>query len=41
MGSNVCLTMRVKLAELARANGVHPQTAYRWFREAKREALAA
>jgi putative resolvase len=23
----------VKLAELARANGVHPQTAYRWFRE--------
>src|SRR3984885_13728438 len=24
---------RVKLAEWARANGVHPQTAYRWFRE--------
>jgi putative resolvase len=23
----------VKLAEWARANGVHPQTAYRWFRE--------
>jgi putative resolvase len=25
----------VKLAEWARANGVHPQTAYRWFREGK------
>jgi putative resolvase len=23
----------VKLAEWARVNGVHPQTAYRWFRE--------
>ncbi|MDY6999275.1 MAG: IS607 family transposase, partial [Actinomycetota bacterium] len=23
----------MKLAEWARANGVHPQTAYRWFRE--------
>jgi putative resolvase len=23
----------VKLAGWARANGVHPQTAYRWFRE--------
>jgi putative resolvase len=23
----------VKLAEWARRNGVHPQTAYRWFRE--------
>jgi len=23
----------VKLAEWARANGVHPQTGYRWFRE--------
>jgi putative resolvase len=25
----------VKLAEWARASGVHPQTAYRWFREGK------
>jgi putative resolvase len=25
----------VKLAEWARSNGVHPQTAYRWFREDK------
>jgi putative resolvase len=25
----------VKLAEWARSNGVHPQTAYRWFREGK------
>jgi putative resolvase len=25
----------VKLAEWARGNGVHPQTAYRWFREEK------
>ncbi len=25
--------MYVRLAEWARANGVHPQTAYRWFRE--------
>jgi putative resolvase len=25
----------VKLAEWARANGVHPQTAYRWFREGR------
>lgn len=24
---------RVKLAEWARVNRVHPQTAYRWFRE--------
>jgi putative resolvase len=23
----------MKLAEWARANGVHPQTAYRWFRQ--------
>lgn len=29
----MCLTECVKLAEWARANGVHPQTAYRWFRE--------
>jgi putative resolvase len=29
----VCLHERVKLAEWARANGVHPQTAYRWFRQ--------
>jgi putative resolvase len=27
------LVSGVKLAEWARANGVHPQTAYRWFRE--------
>nr|WP_011117234.1 IS607 family transposase [Mycobacterium celatum]AAK40077.1 Rv0921-like protein [Mycobacterium celatum] len=25
----------MKLAEWARANGVHPQTAYRWFREGR------
>jgi len=29
----VCFNGYVKLAEWARANGVHPQTAYRWFRE--------
>lgn len=29
----MCSTECVKLAEWARANGVHPQTAYRWFRE--------
>lgn len=29
----MCFTECVKLAEWARANGVHPQTAYRWFRE--------
>jgi putative resolvase len=29
----VCLHERVKLAEWARVNGVHPQTAYRWFRQ--------
>jgi putative resolvase len=30
----------VKLAEWARANGVHPQTAYRWFREDRLPARA-
>jgi putative resolvase len=30
----------VKLAEWARANGVHPQTAYRWFREDRLPAPA-
>ena len=30
----------VKLAEWARSYGVHPQTAYRWFREAKLPAPA-
>lgn len=29
----MCFNEYVKLAEWARANGVHPQTAYRWFRE--------
>jgi putative resolvase len=29
----VCLHERVKLAEWARVNRVHPQTAYRWFRQ--------
>ena len=29
----MCLHERVKLAEWARVNGVHPQTAYRWFRQ--------
>lgn len=29
----MCFSECVKLAEWARANGVHPQTAYRWFRE--------
>lgn len=29
----MCLYEWVKLAEWARVNGVHPQTAYRWFRE--------
>jgi len=29
----VCFNERVKLAEWARSFGVHPQTAYRWFRE--------
>ena len=29
----MCFNGYVKLAEWARANGVHPQTAYRWFRE--------
>lgn len=29
----MCFTEWVKLSEWARANGVHPQTAYRWFRE--------
>lgn len=29
----MCFTECVKLSEWARANGVHPQTAYRWFRE--------
>ena len=33
--SNVCLNEWVKLAEWARDNSVHPQTAYRWFREGK------
>ena len=31
----VCLRERVKLAEWARANRVHPQTAYRWFRQGR------
>jgi putative resolvase len=31
----VCLHERVKLAEWARVNRVHPQTAYRWFREGR------
>jgi putative resolvase len=26
---------RVKLAEWARSQGIHPQTRYRWFRECK------
>lgn len=30
----------MKLAEWARANGVHPQTAYRWFREDRLPAPA-
>jgi putative resolvase len=30
----------VKLAEWARANGVHPQAAYRWFREDRPPAPA-
>jgi putative resolvase len=30
----------VKLAEWARGNGVHPQTAYRWFREDKMPVTA-
>jgi putative resolvase len=30
----------VKLAEWARSNGVHPQTAYRWFREDKMPVAA-
>ncbi len=30
----------MKLAEWARANGVHPQTAYRWFREDRMPVLA-
>lgn len=29
----MCFAECVKLSEWARANGVHPQTAYRWFRE--------
>ena len=29
----MCLYKRVKLAEWARVNRVHPQTAYRWFRQ--------
>jgi putative resolvase len=29
----MCVSECVKLVEWARANGVHPQTAYRWFRE--------
>ena len=29
----MCLHERVELAEWARVNRVHPQTAYRWFRE--------
>ena len=29
----VCTNGRVNLAEWARAQGIHPQTAYRWFRE--------
>lgn len=33
MRSNVCFNDCVKLAEWARANGVHPHTAYRWFGE--------
>jgi putative resolvase len=36
----MCFTERVKLAEWARANGVHPQTAYRWFREDRMPAPA-
>ena len=31
----MCLNEWVKLAEWARDNSVHPQTAYRWFREGK------
>ncbi len=29
----MCLCEWVKLAEWARVNRVHPQTAYRWFRQ--------
>ena len=29
----MCFAEWVKLAEWARSQGVHPQTAYRWFRE--------
>jgi putative resolvase len=29
----MCYYRGMKLAEWARANGVHPQTAYRWFRQ--------
>ena len=29
----MCLHESVKLAEWARVSGIHPQTAYRWFRE--------
>lgn len=36
----MCFTERVKLAEWARSNGVHPQTAYRWFREDKMPVAA-
>ncbi|SON63770.1 hypothetical protein MSIMFI_05301 [Mycobacterium simulans] len=36
----MCVLVSVKLAESARANGVHPQTAYRWFREDRMPVLA-
>jgi putative resolvase len=36
----VCFSKRVKLAEWARVNRVHPQTAYRWFREDRRPVPA-
>jgi len=36
----VCFIECVKLAEWARVNGVHPQTAYRWFREDRMPVLA-
>lgn len=40
MRSNLCFNEYVKLAERARANGGHPQTAYRWFREDRMPAPA-
>jgi putative resolvase len=36
----VCFYVWIKLAEWARTNGVHPQTAYRWFREGTMPAPA-